>query len=86
MALLKAKLYKIEEQKRMAAVEKTYDAKGEVAWGNQMRNYVMQPYTMVKDVRVGVETPQINAVLDGDIDQFLEAYLRQKTEKLHKTK
>jgi peptide chain release factor 2 len=84
MALLKAKLYKIEEQKRMAAVEKTYDSKGEVAWGNQIRNYVLQPYTMAKDVRLEVETPQVMAVLDGDIDRFLEAYLRQKTEKLHR--
>jgi peptide chain release factor 2 len=84
LALLKAKLYKVEEQKRLAAVEKTYDAKGEVAWGNQIRNYVVQPYTMVKDVRLGVETPQVMGVLDGDIDQFLEAYLRQKTEKLHR--
>jgi len=84
MALLKAKLYKIEEQKRMAAVEKTYDSKGEVAWGNQIRNYVLQPYTMAKDVRLDVETPQVMAVLDGDIDRFLEAYLRQKTEKLHR--
>jgi peptide chain release factor 2 len=84
MALLKAKLYKIEEQKRMAAVEKTYDSKGEVAWGNQIRNYVLQPYTMAKDVRLDVETPQVAAVLDGDIDRFLEAYLRQKTEKLHR--
>jgi len=84
LALLKAKLYKIEEQKRVAAVEKTYDSKGEVAWGNQIRNYVLQPYTMVKDVRLEVETSQVNNVLDGDIDQFLEAYLRQKTEKLHR--
>jgi peptide chain release factor 2 len=84
LALLKAKLYKIEEQKRMAAVEKTYDSKGEVAWGNQIRNYVLQPYTMVKDVRLDVETSQVNAVLDGDLDQFMEAYLRQKTEKLHR--
>jgi peptide chain release factor 2 len=84
LALLKAKLYKIEEQKRLAAVEKTYDAKGEVAWGNQIRNYVLQPYTLVKDVRLDVETSQVNNVLDGDIDQFMEAYLRQKTEKLHR--
>jgi peptide chain release factor 2 len=84
MKLLKAKLYKVEEQKRMAAVEKTYDSKGEVAWGSQIRNYVLQPYTMAKDVRLGVETPQVNAVLDGEIDMFLEAYLRQKTEKQHR--
>jgi peptide chain release factor 2 len=65
-------------------VEKTYDSKGEVAWGNHIRNYVLQPYTMAKDVRLEVETPQVMAVLDGDIDRFLEAYLRQKTEKLHR--
>jgi peptide chain release factor 2 len=67
-------------------IEKTYDEKGDVAWGNQIRNYVMQPYTMVKDVRLGVETPQVNTVLDGDLDQFMEAYLRQKTQKLHAKK
>ena len=54
MKLLKAKLYAIEEQKRKAEVEKQYDEKGEVAWGNQIRNYVLQPYTLVKDVRTGV--------------------------------
>jgi peptide chain release factor 2 len=86
LALLRAKLYKVEEQKRLAAVEKTYDEKGEVAWGNQIRNYVLQPYTMCKDVRLGVETSQVGQVLDGDIDMFLEAYLRMKTEKLHKKK
>ncbi len=86
LALLRAKLYKVEEQKRLAQVEKTYDEKGEVAWGNQIRNYVLQPYTMCKDVRLGVETSQVGQVLDGDIDMFLEAYLRMKTEKLHKKK
>ena len=54
MKLLKAKLYRIEEQKRKAEVEKLYDEKGEVAWGYQIRNYVLQPYTLVKDVRTGV--------------------------------
>jgi peptide chain release factor 2 len=83
-ALLKAKLYKIEEQKRLAAVEQVYDAKGEVAWGNQIRNYVLQPYTLVKDVRTGQETSQVGHVLDGDLDDFMQAYLRHKTEKLHK--
>jgi peptide chain release factor 2 len=84
LALLKAKLYKIEEQKRLAAVEQMYDAKGEVAWGNQIRNYVLQPYTLVKDVRTGEETSQVGAVLDGELDPFMQAYLRYKTEKLHK--
>jgi peptide chain release factor 2 len=86
LALLKAKLYKIEEQKRLAQVEKTYDEKGDVAWGNQIRNYVLQPYTLVKDVRLGVETSQVYQVLDGNLDQFMEAYLRQKTERMHKKK
>src|SRR5688572_30167104 len=84
LALLKAKLYKLEEQKRLAAVEQVYDAKGEVAWGNQIRNYVLQPYTLAKDVRTGQETPQVGNVLDGAIDPFIQAYLRHKTAKLHK--
>jgi len=86
MALLKAKMYKLEEQKRMAAVEKVYDEKGEVAWGNQIRNYVLQPYTLAKDVRTGHETSQVFQVLDGDLDEFMHSYLRLKTEKLHRQK
>src|SRR5262249_25795071 len=84
LSLLKAKLYRIEEQKRKAEVEKLYDEKGEVAWGYQIRNYVLQPYTLAKDVRTGVETSQVQAVLDGEIDEFIQAYLRHKTEKTHK--
>jgi peptide chain release factor 2 len=84
MKLLKAKLYRIEEQKRRAEVEKLYDEKGEVAWGYQIRNYVLQPYTLVKDVRTGVETAQVGRVLDGEIDDFIQAFLRQKAEKTHK--
>lgn len=83
LALLKAKLYRVEEQKRKAEVEKLYDDKGEVAWGYQIRNYVMQPYTIVKDLRTSVETAQVQKVLDGDIDAFIQAYLRQKTEREH---
>jgi peptide chain release factor 2 len=84
LSLLKAKLYKIEEQKRRAEVEKLYDEKGEVAWGYQIRNYVLQPYTVVKDVRTGVETSQVGPVLDGDLDKFLEGFLRYKTERDNK--
>jgi peptide chain release factor 2 len=83
-SLLKAKLYRIEEQKRRAEVEKLYDEKGDVAWGYQIRNYVLQPYTLAKDVRTGVETSQVNQVLDGDLDDFIQAYLRQKAEREHK--
>jgi peptide chain release factor 2 len=84
LALLKAKLYMIEEQKRRAEVEKAYDDKGEVAWGYQIRNYVLQPYTLAKDVRTDVQTSQVHQVLDGDLDEFIQAYLRKKTEKEHK--
>src|SRR5262249_9955472 len=82
--MLRAKMYRIEEQKRRAEVEQQYDAKGEVAWGYQIRNYVLQPYTLVKDARTGVETSQVGKVLDGDIDDFIQAFLRQKAEKTHK--
>jgi peptide chain release factor 2 len=82
--MLKAKLFKMEEQKRVAQVEKQYDEKGEVAWGNQIRNYVLQPYTLAKDVRTEVETSQVQAVLDGELDDFIKAYLRMKAEREHK--
>lgn len=78
MKLLKAKLYQVEEQKRRAEVEKMYDEKGEVSWGRQIRNYVMQPYTLVKDQRTEVQTSQVQAVLDGELDEFIQAYLRYK--------
>jgi peptide chain release factor 2 len=81
LSLLKAKLYKIEEQKKRAEVEKLYDEKGDVAWGYQIRNYVMQPYTLVKDVRTGVESSQVQGVLDGEIDEFVQAFLRRKKER-----
>jgi peptide chain release factor 2 len=84
LKMLKAKLYQIEEQKRRAEVEKLYDEKGEVAWGYQIRNYVMQPYTLVKDLRTEVQTPQVQNVLDGEIDEFIQAYLRMKTARRHK--
>ncbi|MGH7169398.1 MAG: peptide chain release factor 2 [Gemmataceae bacterium] len=86
MKMLKAKLYQVEEQKRKAEVEKLYDEKGEVAWGYQIRNYVMQPYTLVKDVRTEVQTPQVGNVLDGELDDFIQAYLRLKAERRHKKK
>ncbi len=84
LSLLKAKLYMIEEQKQRAQVEKAYDEKGEVSWGFQIRNYVLQPYTLAKDVRTDVQTSQVQNVLDGEIDDFIQAYLRQKAERAHK--
>ncbi len=82
--LLKARLYQVEEQKRREEVEKRYGEKVEVAFGSQIRNYTLQPYTLIKDVRTGVETGQVQAVLDGEIDEFITAFLRLKAEREHK--
>jgi len=76
MELLKAKLYQIEEDKQKAEAERDYSDKGEIGWGNQIRSYVFQPYQMVKDLRTGEETGNIQSVMDGDIDAFIEASLR----------
>ena len=78
LKLLKAKLQQMEEAKRDAAMSKLYGEKGEIAWGNQIRSYVMHPYQMVKDHRTNTEKGNIQAVLDGDIDDFIEAYLRSR--------
>jgi peptide chain release factor 2 len=88
LKLIKARLYAIEEQKRTGDLEKRYDAKGEIAFGSQIRSYVLQPYTLVRDERPGIEvkTPQVMQVLDGDLDEFMHAYLRHKTERQHKKK
>jgi len=82
MKMLKAKLYQLEEDKKRAEMERQYGEKGEIAWGNQIRSYVFQPYQMVKDHRTGAETSNVQAVMDGDIDTFIQAKLRgQKAEK-----
>ena len=78
MSLLKARLYRIKEQEREAELAKAYDEKGEIAWGNQIRSYVLQPYQLVKDLRTDEETSNVQAVLDGDIGAFLEAYLKHR--------
>ena len=78
MSMLKSRLYRLEEQKRNEELAKLYGEKGEIAWGNQIRSYVLQPYTMVKDHRTGVETSDVQSVLDGDIDFFIEAYLKSR--------
>jgi peptide chain release factor 2 len=78
MRMLKAKLYRLQEMERDAELKKLYGAKGEIAFGSQIRNYVMQPYQLVKDVRTNTETGNIQAVLDGDLDRFIQAYLRAK--------
>ncbi len=79
MQMLKAKLFILKKQSN---AEKLSDIRGdvkEIGWGNQIRSYVLQPYTMVKDHRTGAETGNVDAVLDGDIDMFISAYLKWKS-------
>jgi len=78
LSMLKAKIVMLEEQKRQAEVNRLYDEKGEIAFGSQIRSYVLQPYQLVKDHRTDEETAKVQDVLDGRIDSFIEAYLRQK--------
>ncbi|MGB0371033.1 MAG: peptide chain release factor 2 [Opitutales bacterium] len=76
MKMLKSRLYeKIEDEKR-SEMEKFYGDKGEIGWGNQIRSYVFQPYQMVKDLRIGVENGNVQAVMDGDLDSFIHNWLR----------
>ncbi|MGC8644265.1 MAG: peptide chain release factor 2 [Isosphaeraceae bacterium] len=81
LALLKAKLIRMEEEKREAEYAKKYDEKGDVSFGNQIRSYVLQPYQIVKDLRTGFEVGNPRAVLDGDLDGFIDSYLRMKLAK-----
>ncbi|MEN3941121.1 peptide chain release factor 2 [Prosthecobacter sp. SYSU 5D2] len=76
MAMLKAKLYQIEEDKRQAEIARQYGEKTDIGWGSQIRSYVFQPYQMVKDHRTGEKTSDVSGVMDGDLDAFMEAKLR----------
>ena len=78
MTLLKAKLAELEREKRAAELDAVRGEQREVAWGSQIRSYVLHPYQMVKDHRNGHETGNTSAVLDGDIDEFITAYLQWK--------
>ncbi|MBI2560415.1 MAG: peptide chain release factor 2 [Planctomycetes bacterium] len=78
MRMLKAKLHQLREKEREKELAAAYDEKGEIAWGNQIRSYVLQPYTLVKDLRTGKETGNAQAVLDGEIEDFMETYLKWK--------
>jgi peptide chain release factor 2 len=77
LSLLRAKLYEKEMMEREKELHKMGGEKKEIAWGSQIRNYVFQPYTLVKDTRTKVETSNIHAVMDGDLDLFVIAYLKE---------
>jgi len=78
LKILKSRLYRLKEQEQEEELARLYGEKGEIAWGNQIRSYVLQPYQMVKDHRTDHETSNVQAVLDGDLDAFIEAYLMKK--------
>ena len=78
MKVLKSRLYMLEQQKRDAEIEKLYGNKGEIAWGNQIRSYVMQPYQMVKDHRTNHQAGNVDSILNGNLDEFIESYLRYR--------
>ena len=81
LKMLKAKLYEMELDKKRSEMEKHYSEKGDIAWGHQIRSYVFMPYQLVKDLRSGHETSDIQGVMDGNIDGFIEAYLNFKAGK-----
>jgi peptide chain release factor 2 len=81
MKILKARLYELEQKKKEAEFNAIVGEKKDIAWGSQIRSYVFQPYQMVKDHRTGHEVGQVAAVMDGDVDGFIEAYLKGKLAK-----
>ncbi|MEI9948962.1 MAG: peptide chain release factor 2 [Pseudomonadota bacterium] len=78
---MKSRLYELEAAKREAAQDRYEAAKGQIAWGSQIRSYVMQPYQLVKDYRSEHETSNVQGVLDGDLDAFIEAYLLKNADR-----
>ena len=81
LKMLKGRLYELEEARREAEAARLEAAKGQIAWGNQIRSYVLQPYQLVKDLRTEHESSDVQAVLDGDLDAFIEAYLLKNADK-----
>ncbi len=81
MKMLKAKLYQLEKDKLDKEKQKIAGEKTDIAWGNQIRSYVFQPYQMVKDLRTGYESGNMNSVMDGNIDEFISAYLKMQIKK-----
>lgn len=77
MTMLRSRLYQLELEKKREKMAEIEGSKKKIEWGSQIRSYVMQPYKMVKDLRTGYETGNVNAVMDGEIDDFIKAYLMQ---------
>lgn len=75
MKVLRARLHELEKKAKLEKIEKLEDAKSDIAWGNQIRSYVLHPYRMIKDLRTKVEIGDVDRVLDGDIDEFIKSSL-----------
>ena len=78
MKVLKGRLYQLEQEKQDEKLQQLHDSKEDIAWGSQIRSYVLHPYQMVKDHRINLDIGNVNAVLDGDIDAFIEGVLLAK--------
>jgi peptide chain release factor 2 len=78
MRVLRARLFELEREKREQEIASQSGEKAEIGWGSQIRSYVLHPYQMVKDLRTGVETSSVDSVLDGDLDDFIYAYLKSR--------
>jgi peptide chain release factor 2 len=84
LKILKARLYELEREKKEQELLKQYGAdKKKIEWGSQIRSYVMHPYNMVKDHRTGFETGDVNKIMDGGLDEFIEAYLKEQVKNQH---
>jgi peptide chain release factor 2 len=83
MKVLRARLFEVERRKKEEELDKIKGTKKDISWGNQIRSYVLQPYRMVKDLRTGHEVGDADRVLNGDLDPFIEAYLKQQAQAGH---
>jgi peptide chain release factor 2 len=79
MKVLKARLYELKKKEQEEKMEQFTSTKKDIAWGSQIRSYTLQPYRLAKDHRTNLEIGNVDAVLDGDLDPFIQTYLLQKT-------
>lgn len=84
MKILRSKLFELEMERRRAELEELEGQKSDIAWGSQIRSYVLHPYQMVKDHRTKIETGDVNSVLDGELDEFIQAYLKKRSQQREK--
>ncbi len=85
MKVLKSRIYELEKERQRQKMEKIQGEKKDIAWGSQIRSYVLHPYRMVKDHRTNQETGKVDAVLDGDLDKFIQAFLLQQHQRQQKS-